>query len=299
MVRLGSSLALLAASALPLAQAGPISALYSTGDSVVRYGLRNFLRLNETQIDRVLRNENTPIDPHPFARDLTDEDYETILATGTDNAFAPVLPSDDVWVITVFGTDPVSKPCLEAMNNVSLRHSHEAGGSLPAKLHFARLNYARETVLTTRFWLWRTPVIVIGTDGMRTLRFLQPGHVRPDVEELVELFSKPQVWQQLPPWTGMLAPGGFLEPYILRLALIWARIHKVSSKLPSMVLLAFSGFIMNFAVSWFHKNDDQLQKNFAKRAAEERNKKAAEGTKSGQVTASSSATPAKSAGRRK
>lgn len=68
MVRLGSSLALLAACALPLAQAGPISALYSTGDSVVRYGLRNFLRLNETQIDRVLRNENTPIDPHPFAR---------------------------------------------------------------------------------------------------------------------------------------------------------------------------------------------------------------------------------------
>lgn len=53
-------------------------------------------------------------------------------------------------------------------------------------------------------------MIVIGTDGMRTLRFLQPGHVRPDVEELVELFSKPQVWQQLPPWTGMLAPGGFL-----------------------------------------------------------------------------------------
>lgn len=49
----------------------------------------------------------------------------------------------------------VSKPYLEAMNNVSLRHSHEAGGSLPAKLHFARLKYARETVLTTRFWLWR------------------------------------------------------------------------------------------------------------------------------------------------
>lgn len=42
----------------------------------------------------------------------------------------------------------------------------------------------------------------------------------------------------------------YSEPYILRLALIWARIHKVSSKLPSMVLLAFSGFIMNFAVSW-------------------------------------------------
>lgn len=41
------------------------------------------------------------------AVDLTDDNYETVLATGTtDNPFAPTLPEDDVWVITVFGPDP-------------------------------------------------------------------------------------------------------------------------------------------------------------------------------------------------
>lgn len=55
----------------------------------------------------------------------------------------------------VFYACRVSKPFLEAMNNVSLRHSHQAGGSLPAKMHFARLNYASETVLPTRLWVWR------------------------------------------------------------------------------------------------------------------------------------------------
>lgn len=51
---------------------------------------------------------------------------------------------------------------------------------------------------------------MIGTNRMQTIRFLKPGHVMPQEESLVELFSKPHVWQQLPPWSGVLAPGGRL-----------------------------------------------------------------------------------------
>ncbi|GAA5981356.1 hypothetical protein JCM10908_004080 [Rhodotorula pacifica] len=267
MVRLSSSLALLGACVLPLAQAGPFSALYSTTDSVARFGLRKVLRLNETQIDRVLRTEVTPLEPHPYAVDLTDDNFETILATGTENPFAPTLPKDDIWIITVFGPDPISKPFLEGMNNVSLRHSHKAGGSLPANVHFARLNYASETILPTQLWVWRTPVIVIGMNRMQTLRFIKPGHVMPQEEALVELLSKPRIWQQLPPWSGVLAPGGRFEPHLRRVARIWARIHRTSAKLPSVVLLALSGFIMNFVVSWFHKDDAKLQAEFNARKA--------------------------------
>ncbi|GAA5867932.1 hypothetical protein JCM3774_004728 [Rhodotorula dairenensis] len=268
MVRLCSSLAILGACALPLAHANPLSALYSGTDAVARFGLRKVLRLNETQIDRVLRTETTPLETHPYAVDLTDDNFEAVLATGvTDNPFAPALPKDDIWVITVFGPDPISKPFLEGMNNVSLRHSYPAGGSLPAKMHFARLNYASETVLPTRLWVWRTPVIVIGTDGMQTLRFIKPGHVMPQEEALVELLSKPHVWQQLAPWSGVLAPGGRFEPQLIRVSKIWARIHTTSAKLPSVFLLALSGFIMNFVVSWFHKDDAKLQAQFNARKA--------------------------------
>lgn len=44
---------------------------------------------------------------------------------------------------------------LAGMDEVATHNSSAAGGSLPAHMHFARLNYARETILPTRWWLWR------------------------------------------------------------------------------------------------------------------------------------------------
>ncbi|TNY21644.1 hypothetical protein DMC30DRAFT_415814 [Rhodotorula diobovata] len=276
MVRLSASCALLALSALPLASAGPLGFFQDASNKVVRGGLRNILRLNETQIDRILATEDTPLEPHPFAFDLTDDNYETLLATGTeDNPFAPPLPREDVWVVTVHGPDPVSKMFLAGMDEVATHNSSAAGGSLPAHMHFARLNYARETILPTRWWLWRTPVIVLGTNRMRTLRFVRPGNVRPNVESLSELLSKPDLWKQVEVWEGRLAPGGSFEDRLHRLAKIWAKIHRESSKVPKFALLALSGFIMNFVVSWFHKDDDKKQARFMEQVEKAREDQAA------------------------
>lgn len=70
MVRLCSSLALLSACVLPFAHAGPFEVLSSTTDSLARFGLSKVLRLNETQIDRVLKTEVAPLEPHPYAGTL-------------------------------------------------------------------------------------------------------------------------------------------------------------------------------------------------------------------------------------
>ncbi|GAA5837201.1 hypothetical protein JCM9279_005614 [Rhodotorula babjevae] len=271
MVRLSASCALLALSAIPLASAGPLSFFQETSHAVVRSGLRNILRLNETQIDRILATDETPLEPHPFAFDLTDENYETVLGTATlDNPFASPLPREDVWVITVHGPDPVSKVFLKGMDEVATYNSSAAGGSLPANMRFARLGYARETILPTRWWLWRTPVIVIGTNRMRTLRFIRPGNVRPNVEALSDMLSKPALWQQVDVWEGKLAPGGSFEDRLHRVAKIWAKIHRESAKVPKFALLAVSGFIMNFVVSWFHKDDDKKQAQFKEKVEKAR-----------------------------
>ncbi|GAA6046573.1 hypothetical protein JCM3770_006216 [Rhodotorula araucariae] len=263
MVRLTPSCALLALSALPAVAAGPLAFFHTTSQAVVRAGLRSVFRFNETQIDRFLAAGDAPLEPHPYAFDLTDANYETILATGTeDNPFAPPLSEEDVWVITVHGPDPISKVFLKRMDEVAAHNSSQAGGSLAPNVHFARLSYARETILPTRLWLWRTPVIVIGTNRMRTLRFLRPGNVRPDAETLSEVLSKPDVWKQVEPWTGALAPGGRFEDRLHRLAKIWAKVHRESAKVPKFVLLALSGFIMNFVISWFHKDDGAKQARF-------------------------------------
>ncbi|GAA6038623.1 hypothetical protein JCM8097_009452 [Rhodosporidiobolus ruineniae] len=263
MIRLTALLALSLATA---ASANPLQAVQDTAFGVVRGGMKAVLRLNDTQIDRILQPEAKKLEPSAHQFDLTDDNYETVLATASDNPFAQPISKDDVWVITVYGPDPISKVFVESMNTVADTNSSSAGGSLPENMRFARLSYARETVLPTKFWLWRVPVIVIATDRMQTVRFIRPGQVRPQQEDLVELLSKPEYWQQAEVWHGPFAPGEKLEPYLHSLAVYWSKFHKYSSKVPSFVILAFSGFLMNFVLSYFHKDDEKLQKEQAAKA---------------------------------
>lgn len=49
----------------------------------------------------------------------------------------------------------VSRVMADAFNNVTAHNSSAAGGELPSNIRFARLNYGSETVLTTRWWMWK------------------------------------------------------------------------------------------------------------------------------------------------
>jgi hypothetical protein len=40
------------------------------------------------------------------------------------------------------------------------------------------------------------------------------------------------------------------EPYVHKIAIYWSKFHRASSKVPQFALLAFSGFIGNFVLSW-------------------------------------------------
>ncbi|BGP12358.1 hypothetical protein JCM10213_002038 [Rhodosporidiobolus nylandii] len=263
MVRLPSLLALSAPLLLaPAVSAGPLEALAAVQDAasgVVKLGMKRVLGFNDTQIERVMQTEAKKLEPHPYAVDLTDENWETVLATGTDNPFAQPLAEDTVWVITVFGPDAISKPFVEGMNEVALHNSSAAGGSVPENVRFARLSYAKETILPTKWWLWRVPVIVVGTDRMQTLRFIRPGQVRPYPEDLALVFSQPELWQKADVWKGAFAPGEKLEPLLHRMALYWSKFHNASSQVPHFVLLALSGFLMNFVLSYFHSSEKKPQ----------------------------------------
>ncbi|GEM06032.1 hypothetical protein Rt10032_c01g0049 [Rhodotorula toruloides] len=250
MVRLTSSLVLLALAAAPAVQAGPLALLQRASDGAVRFGLGRVLRLNETQIERLLNRDGNPLEPHPHAFDLTDDNWQTVLGTATyNNPYAAPVGQEDVWVVTVHGNDPASKVFVEAMDEVAAHNSSGAGGTLPANM--------------------RTPVIVIGTNNMRELRFIEQGQARPNAATLSQLLSRRDVWETLPVWKGMLAPGGRFEDRLLRFAKLWAKVHTGSAKIPNFVLLALSGFIMNFVVNWFHKDDAKLQADFRARTAKE------------------------------
>ncbi|GAA5986688.1 hypothetical protein JCM11641_001363 [Rhodosporidiobolus odoratus] len=297
MVRLTAASALLALSLAPYSSANPLKSLQDAGSNLVKMGLKRVLGFNETQIERVMKSEAHKLDGHPYAVDLTDENWETVLATGSEDPFAKPLGEDAVWVITVYGPDPISKVFVEGTNAVATYNSSAAGGTLPSNLHFARLSYATQTILPTKWWLWRVPVIVVATDKMQTLRFIRPGQVRPFAGDISDLLQHRQMWERAPAWKGVAAPGGKLEQMLHQIAVYWARFHQVSSKVPNFVLLAFSGFLMNFVLSYFHKDDKQLQKEYDARKAKER---AGAAASAAAPAASTTATKAKKApGKRK
>ncbi|GAA5922824.1 uncharacterized protein JCM15063_003438 [Sporobolomyces koalae] len=260
-MQLKRSFGLLALTSITGAYAvSPLGIISSVGEGTVRFGLRNILRLNESSIDAILTKGDRPLEPHPYALDLTDENWKTALTTGTvDNTFASPLPDDTVWVVNVHGPDAVSLAYTEALDQVARDNSSLAGGSLPKQVRFARLSYNQETVLATRWWLWRPPVIVIATNRNRDLRFIKPSMLRPSAESFAELLSKPEVWETLPIWTGSLAPGGKFEFAVAKLSDAWARWHKATSKIPNVVLLGISGFIMNIFLSWLHSSDKKAK----------------------------------------
>lgn len=47
----------------------------------------------------------------------------------------------------------------------------------------------------------------------------------------------------------------FSEPYLHKIAKLFATYHSYMQRIPTFVLLAISGAIMNIVVSWFHSGD--------------------------------------------
>lgn len=254
MVRL---LSVVAFAALPvLSLAGPLeqlTALQEAGNSIARKVLSTVFRFNDTQVERVMTTK-AALPPHDFAVDITDKNWESVLSTGTDNPFDPPLPEDTVWVISVYGADQISKLFMTASDAVAQFNSSGAGGTLPKNLRFGRINYATETVLPTRWWMWKVPVLVIGTNGMKDLRFFKIGQVVPFHGPMSQLLANANRYETMPVWASSFGPRGEREWILIPIANGWAKYHEYMSKIPNFVLLMLSGVVMNVVVGWFHKD---------------------------------------------
>jgi len=70
MVRISSSLLLLAAAAVPHVQAtGPFELITQAGQTIGRGVLKNVLRLDDDKVERIMNNEAAQPEPHPYARE--------------------------------------------------------------------------------------------------------------------------------------------------------------------------------------------------------------------------------------
>lgn len=58
-------------------------------------------------------------------------------------------------VLTLCTSDSLSRQFGKAFDDVALYNSSQAGGELPKNFRFARIDYGTETVLPTRWWMWK------------------------------------------------------------------------------------------------------------------------------------------------
>lgn len=77
-MHLRRSLGLVALTTATLASAAtPLGVISAAGEGVVRFGLRNVLRLNESSIDMILNRGERPLDPHPYASECLPRSLRT------------------------------------------------------------------------------------------------------------------------------------------------------------------------------------------------------------------------------
>ncbi|SCZ91360.1 BZ3500_MvSof-1268-A1-R1_Chr1-2g01359 [Microbotryum saponariae] len=234
----------------------------NTSRGAIKGVLTGVFGINATAVDKVFTNEKKGLPEHPYALDLTDENYDTVFSTGTYTPYSRDLPEDTVWVVHVHGPDPerlysISRKLGEAFDQVALVNSSQADGELPSNMRFARLDYNEETFLTTLWWMWKPPVVVIfnlnETTHQIDYRFFTSRMLIPHAVPLSNLLNNRTTWETVPTWNGLLSPHGLLGPVVPHVARGWTYYHHTVRRVPNFILLMISGFVMNFVVGWFHQ----------------------------------------------
>jgi len=197
---------------------------------------------------------------------ITDENWEDMIV---NELLSPEVEKDRTWfmVVTMGATgDPLSKFVdkeFDGAYNISLINQ-----DLP-NVRFGRIDYLTVTQLTTRWFVWKAPILIVAHDRGRVLRFFRHNEIRLSAENLHKFLSL-GAWTEVPAWDGPFAPGGDLEKYVEIFATWQAKIYNVISRIPKWVFLVASGSIGSLIIQAMHswgKKKDQKSKRFVVKPA--------------------------------
>lgn len=184
---------------------------------------------------------------------ITDNDYESIIHNET--FVSEQEENDRVWalIVTVGPADPVSDYYDKVFNgahNLTL----EAGDM--QNVRWGRIDYIAVTEITTRWIIWKSPMLVIAKDRGRTLRFYRSGNLkqvnRPD---LLRDFLLSEKYEETPPWSGPWSPTGNRAPALRTFSKWAAYFYNWLAVTPRWLLLLVTGTIASTAMKFMHHWD--------------------------------------------
>jgi len=157
-------------------------------------------------------------------------------------------------MVTIGSQDPVSD-FFDKTFDGAYNLTQEAGDL--KHVRWARVDYLAVTDITTRWGIWRAPVLVIAKDRGRELRFFKVGALREmrEPEELREFLVNNE-WDQTPPWTSPWSPRGSRAQLMAKYAKVSTIIFSWLNVMPRWLLLLITGSVASTLISFMHAGEE-------------------------------------------
>jgi len=201
---------------------------------------------------------------------ITDDNFEDLIAN--------VDPSskDEVWFI-IISTTAAKKDALSTLFDERFDEAYDLTIKANDLQHvkWGRIDYFNVTRITTKWNVWRGPIIVILADRGRTLRFLHTRQLRPQPDLMRDWLDKAG-YLNIPVWESIYGPGGEREYILDNLAIVCDKWYRTMSSIPGWLLYIGTGAGATLLVQMLHRGSTAK---FEREKAARRQKQALESTK--------------------
>ncbi|KAG8900040.1 hypothetical protein FRB99_006291 [Tulasnella sp. 403] len=181
---------------------------------------------------------------------ITDENYRKLVVEeplGLDEL------EQRVWflLVSIPNADPISK-FVDSKFDAAFNLTMSAPEMALPHVRWGRINYLEVTEITTRWWIWKAPMLVVLRKGGQELRFYTARQLRL-APESIHKFLEIGGWNETPAWSGMFAPGGSAESSMETIA-VWAgKAYKFSNSVPRWIMLMGTGALASFLIGLMHR----------------------------------------------
>jgi len=119
-------------------------------------------------------------------------------------------------------------------------------------VRWGRIDYLNVTRLTTKWGVWRAPMLIVAKDRGKTLRFFHPQSLGVKAA-LLHDFLLQETWSRKKPWSGPWAPGGSREELLDKFAIFQEKLYFYMTKIPRWMYLVISGGLGSLLIQIFHR----------------------------------------------
>jgi len=181
---------------------------------------------------------------------ITDANYEDVIV---NEKMTPKEEAERIWFIIITVTSGQPDGMSKLFDN-KFDETYDLAvkeGDLK-HVKWGRIDYLNVTRITTKWNVWRGPMLLVLSDRGRTLRFLNTRYLRPQ-PELMRNWLLSASYLEIEPWASSLRPGGKREFILDWVAIACQKWYEVSTSVPRWLFYILTGGAASVLISVLHR----------------------------------------------